>query len=134
MKKISLAILAVSLLSVTGHAQEFYVRVGLGYAVPQTAQTGYNTPIPYYEYASAYNGTRTYNATSGAQTYNIKAASFSSGVQSVLGLGYMFTPNIGIQLDGGIGLSTTKSTFNDVNVPISLMTTISNAHKFPIQS
>jgi hypothetical protein len=120
MKKTILIILAFSLLSAVDYAQEFYLRGGLGYAFPQAGQTVFNTPIPYYEFPSAYSGSRNFN-TSGAQTYNIKSSSFSSGVQMVLGLGYMFTKNIGIQLDGGIGVSPAKSTFNDENVPVSFV-------------
>ena len=116
MKK-TVFVVALVVASVVGYAQEFYVRAGLGYAFPQAGQTVYNTPIPYYEFASAYNGSRTYNA-NGTQTYNIKPSSFSSGLQTVLGLGYMFTPNIGIQLDAAIGISNTKYTFSDENIPL----------------
>jgi len=117
MKKIGCLIFVLSAAAYTASAQ-FYLRAGLGYAFPQAGQTTYNTGIPYYEFSSAYSGTRTINA-SGSQTYNIKPVSFSSGVQSVLGLGYMFTENIGFQLDAGIGLADKKYTFNDENIPIN---------------
>ena len=117
MKKI--ATLALILLATTGKASaQFYFRAGLGYAFPVAGQTVYNTGIPYYEFPSAYSGTRTINA-SGSETYNIKPISFSSGVQSVLGLGYMFTENIGFQVDAGIGIANPTYTFTDQNVPLN---------------
>jgi len=119
MKKIAFLAFVLSGMVTLGFAQEFYFRAGLGYAFPATAQSTYDTPIPYYEYQSAYNGTRTINA-NGTQTYNIKTASLSAGVQSVIGLGYMFTENIGVQLDAGIGISNTTYTFNDNNIPLNV--------------
>ncbi len=113
---------AMALAANVAAGQEFYVRAGLGFAIPQAGQTVYDTPIPYYEFASAYNGTRTYNS-NGSQTYNIKPSSFSAGLQSAIGVGYMFTPNIGVQLDASIGLSNTKYTFTDENLPLVVATT-----------
>ena len=92
-------------------AQGFYFRAGLGYAFAQAGQTMYDSPTPYNGFPTGYNGTRTNTANS--ETYSIKNASFSAGFQGGFGFGYMFTDNIGVQLDGGIGLSNKTYTFND---------------------
>ena len=107
MKKIALLALGLSTIINTSYAQ-LYIRAGLGYAFPLAGQTidGSSTP-----YSGSQNN-------SGTQTYNLKSASFSSGFQGVLGCGYMFNPHIGIQLDGGIGISNTKYTFSDNNIQL----------------
>ena len=92
---------------ITAHAQEFYVRAGLGYAVPQAGQSIAGQEWPY-------NGT-----ISNMVNYDIAGASFSSGIQSYLGFGYMFTPHIGAQLDASIGLSNTTYSFRDNNVTVN---------------
>ena len=113
MRKIGL--LASALLIVMGaSAQGFYIRAGLGYAVPQASQTMYDTPIPYNGFPTGISGSRN-NTSSTTYTYNIKGASFSAGLQSSIGIGYMFSRHVGMQLDALIGLSAKKYTFNDEN-------------------
>lgn len=104
----------------SGFAQGFYFRLGAGYAFPQAGQTMYDSPVPYNGFPIGYNGTR--NNTTTTETYNIKGASFSAGFQGSLGLGYMINNNVGIQLDGNIGLSAKKYTFNDENAIINYTT------------
>jgi len=120
MKKIISTAFILSLAIATSYAQELYLRLGLGFAFPMSGQSVYDTPIPYYDFPSAYNGTRNYNA-SGSQTYNIKNnASFSSGFNAIIGLGYMFNDNIGVQLDAGLGLASKEYSFTDENLPLNV--------------
>jgi hypothetical protein len=90
----------------------FIFRAGLGYDFAQAGQSMYDTPIPYNGFPTGINGSR--QNSSNVQTYSISGASFGSGIQGVLGFGYMFNNNIGVQLDGGLGLTSTKYTFNDM--------------------
>jgi len=113
MKKISCLVVAFSIAAYSASAQ-LYLSFGLGYSFAQAGQTMYDTPIPYNGFPTGINGTRN-NTSSTSYTYNIKSASFSSGVQSAISMGYMFSQNVGIQLDAAIGLSNTKYTFNDDN-------------------
>jgi len=109
MKKIIITALIVST-GFSGFAQGFYLRLGVGYAVPEAGQTMDGTGTPY-------NGSLAYPTSSAnyPQNYNIKNASFSAGFQGMLGLGYMFTDHVGIQLDANAGLSTKKYTFDIQN-------------------
>lgn len=120
MKKTQILLVAVvaSMVSSAAVAQGFYLRLGLGYAFPQAGQTMYDTPTPYNGFPTGYNGTRT--NTAATQVYNIKGASFSAGMQGSIGAGYMFNNNVGVQLDGAIGLGTKKYTFNDDNVSLNV--------------
>ena len=109
MKKILGTALVLSLVATTGFAQGFYIRAGLGYAVPQAGSTTDGTGQPY-------NGTQ--NNTTYLNTYSLKGASFSAGLQGTLGLGYMFSDHVGVQLDAGIGLSAKKYTYTDNDVTV----------------
>jgi len=104
MKKVALLVWA-SIIVNTANAQ-FYFNGGLGYAFPQAGQSlnGVGTP---------YNGSR--NNTTYLTTYNVKSASFSSGLQGAIGFGYMFSEHVGVQLDASVGLINTKYTFTDNN-------------------
>ena len=106
MKKIA-STLILSLMAATGFAQELYVNFGLGYAVPQAGQTLDGTGTPY-------NGSL--NATTFTAAYNMKIASFTSGVNGTIGMGYLFNDHVGIQLDAAFNLSGTTYTFNNENV------------------
>jgi hypothetical protein len=96
MKKISILVFCCAFASMT-MAQGVFFNAGLGYAFPVAGQTldGSGTP---------YNGTL--NNTTLA--YNIKSASFSSGMQAKVGFGFMATKNAGVLLDASIGLLTKK--------------------------
>ena len=100
--------LALSAVAYTASAQ-FYINAGLGYAIPQAGQTIDGTTQPYN--GSVANTTYT-------STYNIKAASFCAGTQGVLGLGYMFSDHVGVQMDALIGIATKKYTFSEDSVRI----------------
>jgi opacity protein-like surface antigen len=109
MKKLIITVFILSI-AFSGFAQGFYLRLGLGYAFPEAGQTLDGTGTPY-------NGSLT-NPASGAsypQNYNIKSASLSAGLQGAIGLGYMFTDHVGLQLDAGLGLATKKYTYDDQN-------------------
>lgn len=91
MKKFTLAA-GIVLLSLGTQAQQFYVRGGFGYAIPQAGQSIDPTGTPY-------NGNLTNNST-GTLTYNYKnGASFASGFYGSFGGGYMFNDHIGFELD-----------------------------------
>jgi hypothetical protein len=115
MKKIGLLALGLSIIVNSADAQ-FYLRAGFGDAFPQAGQTMDGAASLYDGSIMPYSGSRNYTATT--VNYNIKNASFSSGLNTVLGLGYMFNDHIGVQLDGSLGLSTNKYTFNDRNTTI----------------
>ena len=104
MKKIISTAFILSIIATTGFSQGFYLRAGLGYAIQQAGQTLDGTATPY-------NGTL--NATT--NQYNIKSASFSAGLGGVLGVGYMFSEHVGVQLDGNLGLSAKQYTFTENN-------------------
>src|SRR5580698_5410622 len=104
MKKISIITLVFSVLTITGFAQGFYFRAGMGYAFPQAGQTLDGTGAPY-------NGSVTSNTNN--NIYSIKNASFSSGMQGELGFGYMFNEYVGVQLDAMIGLSMRQYTYTN---------------------
>ena len=109
MKKTSLTLFVLLLLSVAGYAQGFYFRAGLGYAFPQAGQTmdGSGTP---------YNGTR--NNSTYLLTYNLKNTSFSAGLQGAIGFGYLFNDHIGVQFDADACISGRKYSYHDNNVTI----------------
>jgi hypothetical protein len=88
-------------------AQEkgFYLRAGMGYNFPQAGGTLDDEGNPF-------NGSITTTST-GDMVYNIKSASFSSGVQGEIGFGYMISKYLGFELDLGIGLANTKYTGNE---------------------
>ena len=102
MKKISCLILALSAFAGSASAQ-FYVKLGAGYAIPQAAQTFDGT-------GQVYNGTQ--HNTTYTQTYTVKPASFSAGVQGFLGIGYMFSEHVGVELNGNIGIKPKKYTYS----------------------
>jgi hypothetical protein len=97
------------LCAIAGNASgQFYLNLGMGYAVPAAGNTMDGTGTPY-------------NGTINGNNYSMKNASFATGLWGNIGVGYMGGANIGIQLDANIGLSNTKYTFNNNNVvlPIS---------------
>jgi len=116
MKKIVIPVL-FSLLSPNCYSQGFYLKVGLGYAGAIGSQSMYDTPIPFNGFPTGYNGTR--NNTASTEEYSIKGVSMGAGTLGTLGVGYMFTENIGVQLDAGLSFSSKKYTFNDLNVGLS---------------
>lgn len=100
MKKFLFSVLTLSSFACATYAQgDFYIRAGIGYAAPATAQNG--------PYGVPYNGHFSIvTDQSGVQhisSYEIKKAAFNTGVQGQLAFGYMFNKNIGVDL----GLQTT---------------------------
>ena len=93
MKK-TIVTIAALLLTAPGFAQ-FYLRAGLGYAFPQAGQTLDASGTPY-------SGSATYS-TYVTNYSGMKSASFSAGFQGGLGLGYMFSEHVGVQLDAEAG-------------------------------
>ncbi len=111
MKKIGFFAL-LSLTTVQVASAQLYVKAGLGYAIPQSGQTmdGSGTP---------YNGSTTVNTNAAAETFSIQSASFSTGVHGALGLGYLLSDHVGIELHGDFGLSTKKYTYTINNVLVN---------------
>jgi hypothetical protein len=103
----NILLLTAGLMIANSTNAQFYFRAGAGYAIPQAGQTLDGTAAPY-------SGTR--NTTTFAASYVIKNASFSSGITGVLGLGYMFSDHIGVELSAPVGIVNTKYTFTDNNV------------------
>jgi outer membrane protein W len=96
MKKVSLLVLCCAIATMT-IAQGVFFNAGFGYAFAVAGQSLDGSGAPY-------NGTLN-NTT---QAYNIKSASFSSGLQAKVGFGYMANKNVGVMLDASIGLLTKK--------------------------
>jgi hypothetical protein len=111
MKKVSCLVLALSAVVYTASAQ-FYVNAGIGYAIPQAGQTFDGSGGQ-----QGYNGTHTFSTYT--DVFSVKPASFTAGVHGALGIGYMLSDHVGIQLDGNVGLSTKKYTFTLDNVQVS---------------
>lgn len=108
-----LCLFAAGILGTAAHAQVFYGRVSLGYAMPAAGQSLDGTATPY-------NGTITNSAigTGNMVTYDFGKASFGAGLQSYIALGYMFNPNIGIDVAFNFMPGARKYTFNDYNVSV----------------
>ncbi|MDR3681515.1 MAG: outer membrane beta-barrel protein [Flavipsychrobacter sp.] len=111
-----LFIAGFSLLALGAHAQQFFVKGGLGYSAPQAGQSIDGTGTPY-------NGSATNNATGGGITYNYKSgASFSAGFSGTFGGGYMFNDHVGLELDVTAGLAPHHYTGNVNNQVIDSVT------------
>lgn len=77
MKKLSLTLAAVAAIGVSTASAQFYVKAGIGYSI-------------------GIGGNAEYNTTQNSSTY--APLSYANGVTPILGLGYMFNPNIGFEL------------------------------------
>ncbi len=93
----------------SAEAQGFYLRGGLGYAVPQAGQTLDGTGTPY-------DGSMLNNIADSTSTYSISKISFSQGVHLTLAGGYMFNEHIGVDLAAAIGLSMSQFIANQDSV------------------
>ena len=131
MKKILVASILLAGITSSSYGQGFYFRAGLGLDIAQSGQSMYDTPIPYNGFPTGINGSRQ-NA-GNVQTYSISGASFGSGIPVILGFGYMFNNNVGVQLDGGLGLFIARYTFNDMNAELNNGTGTTTAYNIKIQ-
>ncbi len=104
MKKLITGILIFTTLTNIGYTQGFYLRLGLGYAIPQAGQTLDGTSQPY-------NG----SLNDSTLQYKVKNTSFSAGLGTFVGVGYMFNEHVGVQLDGNLGISTKQYSFTESN-------------------
>lgn len=96
------------------NAQGLFYRFGLGYAIPQAGQTMDGTATPL-------NGSMT-NTTSGTTNYtayDIKKASFSSGLHGTVAVGYLFNEHVGIDVSLSGLFGAQKYSFFDYNVAIN---------------
>ncbi len=88
-------------------AQGFYIKEGIGYALPMPGSTK-------DQLGNVLNGTIVVG--SSATGYQIKNASFSSGFHEMIGGGYMFSKNIGVELNADILLVRTKYTIDEIGI------------------
>ncbi len=86
-------------------AQDFYIKAGTGYAF---AMPGGKLD----QNGNALNGSVIHSTSS--TKYDLKSASFSSGLHGNIGGGYMFSKNIGIELNADLNLDphTYRATIN----------------------
>jgi hypothetical protein len=96
------AILTFATLSASA---QLYFKGGVGYAFPQAGQTidGGGNPI-------AAEANYTFSASAEHDDFKMKKASFSSGGSFIVGAGYMFTKNLGVELNANLGLMPKKYT------------------------
>src|ERR1043165_837975 len=95
MRKIAIIILLC--ISSAVNAQNFYFKAGGGYAFPMPGQTA-------DQFGGIMNGViaKTTTTTSTTTSYTLKNASFLAGIHLVAGLGYMFSKNIGVELNANL--------------------------------
>ncbi len=111
MKKTIVTLLAFLSLSAAARAQGFYFRAGLGYAVPMAGQSidGEGAVISGSVTRSTY-----------LTNFSSKNASFAAGLHGGVGLGYLFSKNIGVQLDVDANIAAKSYSFLQPNVYIDL--------------
>jgi hypothetical protein len=105
MKKCCIVLLAL-IGTVQGFSQGFYIRAGFGWAFAHAGQTMDGTATPW-------SGT-SINSSIGKTdylSYNIDRISLNSGPQASVGVGYMFTPHLGVDLAFTGALSTTEYSY-----------------------
>lgn len=108
MKRLLLPIVILLANATVGTAQEFYLKGGVGYAVPHGTQ-------PYDAFGNAYSGSYNsqYNAAIGTQTsFTIKKPSLTAGLNGTIGVGILVSEHIGVELDANIGLAPRKYEMN----------------------
>ena len=98
-------------MNAAGMAQGFYFRAGAGYALPVGGQTNDGS-------SNLFSGTLTRSTQGSTQydEYKVKKASFNSGAQIALGVGYMLSEHIGIDAAFNIGILPQKNTFEIDNI------------------
>jgi opacity protein-like surface antigen len=118
MKKLILSALMVTVATASVNAQGAknsnngggYVRIGVGYTFPFAGNTEFmGNPI---------NGTGvegTAAVTGDYMTYDVKNASYGAGFNGVIGGGYMFNNNIGIDLAVGVGIAMKKNVYEETS-------------------
>lgn len=108
MKRLLLPIVILLANATVGTAQEFYLKGGVGYAVPHGTQ-------PYDAFGNAYSGSYNsqYNAAIGTQTsFTIKKPSLTAGLNGTIGVGILVSEHIGVELDANIGIAPRKYEMN----------------------
>jgi opacity protein-like surface antigen len=84
---------------------QFYIKGGVGYAFPQAGQTVDGSGTPYSAEANIIQTTAKEHS-----DFKLKKVSFSAGGNAVIGAGFMFTKNLGVELNAEIGLMSKKYT------------------------
>lgn len=83
-------------------AQGFYLRAGLGYAVPMPGEK-------IDQYGNILNGSASYNGST-IFSENLKNASFTSGLQGSIGGGLKAGKNVAVELNAFVNAATAKNT------------------------
>lgn len=123
MKKLSIAILALLATAATASAQyyhstvkrksednnrstsnKFYARIAVGYAFQHAGSVS-------DVFGQPYSGTENYDNNGDITNYSYKKASLNTGVHGALGVGYMFSKHVGVELAGDFGLAAKKYTY-----------------------
>lgn len=107
MKRNLLSALFLIISSIVAQAQKFYVRAGAGYAFPHAAQiagtsSGNGTSMAFM------NGSISTGV--GGTDFTIKKISFASGPVARIAAGYMFSKNIGVDIEGNFSFFPNKHT------------------------
>jgi hypothetical protein len=98
MKKFTLLFIFNAYVAVSNiYAQDFYLKAGVGYAFAMPGEK-------IDQSGNVLNGTVT-NLGSGAVGYNIKNASFTSGVPLIIGGGLILSKNIAVELNAAIDMT-----------------------------
>lgn len=104
MRRLLLPIVILLANATASSAQEFYLKGGVGYAMPHGTQ-------PYDAFGNAYSGSykSQYNAATGTQTsFSVKKPSLTAGFNGTIGVGILVSKHIGVELDANIGLAPRK--------------------------
>jgi hypothetical protein len=103
----------------------FYVRFGIGYAFRVAGQTMNENSDPY-------STTMNFDSDGNISSFSkLKKASFSTGLQAIAAFGWMINKNIGVEVDGFLGVTPRKYTahFNNVLVNNSFFADITVTNK-----
>lgn len=148
MKKLAIAILAMITTAATASAQyyhstvkrkggennrhtpdKFYARIAMGYAFQHAGDI-------YDALGAPYSGTENYDNNGNLTDYSYKKASLNTGVHGVLGVGYMLTRHIGVELSGDFGLAPKKYIYNangwDISVGYTSNSTLTEHAQAPV--
>jgi len=111
---IFLTVLVINKAAAQDEAPGIYLRAGAGLAFALAGQTLDNNNVPF-------SGNVTYTQSTipqSIQSYQVDKASFSTGLQAIAAVGYMFTENIGVEIDFNAIPAPTKYNvyeYNNIN-------------------
>lgn len=130
MKKLTFILTVLSALSLKAEARKLYIRAGVGYAAPTAGQTRDVDGYPLNGTTFIYTGSSTTSV-----IMNVNKASFASGVNANLAIGYSINDHIGVELSSLFGIASTKYTTYVHNIYSNapeMITAYSQYAKLPI--